>query len=104
MGITAVNEELAQQYGFYTRLNQIESGDVSFSYLNNSNNALNETNTTTSNNLFNSNATNINISYTIPENCYFNDWNDPNCAHYIKKNDQNLYPCASDPNDECFRI
>ena len=77
--VTEVDENLADEYGFYTRLNQIETGD--YSVINGSNDSITATER-------------INVSYTIPDDCYFNDWDNPECEYYIDANKVNQYPCS----------
>ena len=77
--ITAVSEQLADEYGFYSRIEQIEGGDYS----------LNDSNDSSSDN-------GINVTYTIPDDCYWNEWDDPECEHYIDPEVVAIYDCNVD--------
>eukprot|EP01083_Nonionella_stella_P259109 885011_1 len=77
--IYAVNESLAQKYGFYTRIHQMESGDFSLDYLNDSSH---------------DHSDHARINYTIPSDCYFTEWDLPQCDYYISEDVVRLYPCS----------
>eukprot|EP01084_Bolivina_argentea_P028971 53807_1 len=97
--ITAVNEELAWKYGFYERMEEIQqkiaAGNFTVDDLTAPDTLSNMTVSNWSNTTVNDTIPIQNFTWTIPDDCYFSEWDDKECEFFVEDEAVKRYECSN---------